>query len=196
MIAGSLLWALPPPLMCLHFHPMAVSRWFSAASLKQVSNMAITGSGSLAISLCVFVISAAFLPKGKFGFLLLLFFFFFKPPLCLSGCRHLSTDEASGGRVCVCVCESVCVWLYRGVGEVVRCVLRAGCAHMQGLGKSQHHFFYRSRYIRDVFILPDCWPTCVGMFFSVLARWLMGCCPDLVVLQHGACRRRRAIGKK
>uniref|UniRef100_A0A671WRV0 Cell adhesion molecule 1 n=1 Tax=Sparus aurata TaxID=8175 RepID=A0A671WRV0_SPAAU len=31
--------------------------------LKQVSNMAITGSGSLAISLCVFVISAAFLPK-------------------------------------------------------------------------------------------------------------------------------------
>lgn len=58
--------ALPPPLMCLHFHPMAVSRWFSAASLKQVSNMAITGSGSLAISLSVFVISAAFLPKGKF----------------------------------------------------------------------------------------------------------------------------------
>lgn len=61
-------WALPPPLMCLHFHPMAVSRWFSAASLKQVSNMAITGSGSLAISLSVFVISAAFLSKGKFFF--------------------------------------------------------------------------------------------------------------------------------
>lgn len=59
-------WALPPPLMCLHFHPMAVSRWFSAASLKQVSNMAITRSGSLAISLSVFMISAAFLPKGKF----------------------------------------------------------------------------------------------------------------------------------
>lgn len=59
-------WALPPPLMCLHFHPMAVSRWFSAASLKQVSNMAITGSGSLAIFLSIFVISAAFLPKGKF----------------------------------------------------------------------------------------------------------------------------------
>uniref|UniRef100_H2SZF2 Cell adhesion molecule 1b n=1 Tax=Takifugu rubripes TaxID=31033 RepID=H2SZF2_TAKRU len=33
--------------------------------LKQVSNMAITGSGSLAISLSVFVISAAFLPKGE-----------------------------------------------------------------------------------------------------------------------------------
>ena len=137
MIAGSLLWALPPPLMCLHFHPMAVSRWFSAASLKQVSNMAITGSGSLAISLCVFVISAAFLPKGKFGFL----FFFplsFQPPLCLAGCRHLSTDEARGVRacvciwVCVCVCVCVCVWLNQGVGEVVRCVVRAGCAHRQG----------------------------------------------------------------
>lgn len=58
--------ALPPPLMCLHFHPMAVSRWFSAASLKQVSNMAITGSGSLAISLSLLVILAAFLRKGKF----------------------------------------------------------------------------------------------------------------------------------
>lgn len=53
-------------LMCLHFHPMAVSRWFSAASLKQVSNMAITRSGSLVVSLSVFMISAAFLPKGKF----------------------------------------------------------------------------------------------------------------------------------
>lgn len=31
--------------------------------------MAITGSGSLAISLSVFVISAAFLPKGEFPFL-------------------------------------------------------------------------------------------------------------------------------
>lgn len=51
--------------MCLHFHPMAVSRWFSAASLKQVSNMAITGSGSLAISFYVLVISAAFLHKGE-----------------------------------------------------------------------------------------------------------------------------------
>lgn len=71
-------WALPPPLMCLHFHPMAVSRWFSAASLKQVSNMAITGSGSLAISLSVFVISAAFLHKGKF------FFPFFSPPRFVS----------------------------------------------------------------------------------------------------------------
>ncbi|XP_028428707.1 cell adhesion molecule 1b [Perca flavescens] len=36
----------------------------SAASLKQVSNMAITGSGSLAISLSAFVILAAFLLKG------------------------------------------------------------------------------------------------------------------------------------
>ena len=195
MIAGSLLWALPPPLMCLHFHPMAVSRWFSAASLKQVSNMAITGSGSLAISLCVFVISAAFLPKGKFGFLLLLFFFFLSHRCVFRDADIYPRMKPVEGE-CVCVCVSVCVWLYRGVGEVVRCVLRAGCAHMQGLGKSQHHFFYRSRYIRDVFILPDCWPTCVGMFFSVLARWLMGCCPDLVVLQHGACRRRRAIGKK
>lgn len=44
---------------------MAVSRWFSAASLEQVSNMAITGSGSLAISFSLFVISAAFLPKGE-----------------------------------------------------------------------------------------------------------------------------------
>uniref|UniRef100_A0A1A7YS51 Cell adhesion molecule 1 n=1 Tax=Iconisemion striatum TaxID=60296 RepID=A0A1A7YS51_9TELE len=43
---------------------MAVSRGFSAASLKQVSNMAITGSGSLAISFSVFVISVAFLQKG------------------------------------------------------------------------------------------------------------------------------------
>lgn len=59
--------------MCLHFHPMAVSRWFSAASLKQVSNMAITGSGSLAVSLYVFVISAAFLPKGMFFLLAVLF---------------------------------------------------------------------------------------------------------------------------
>lgn len=35
--------------------------------------MAITGSGSLAVSLYVFVISAVFLPKGKFFVLAVLF---------------------------------------------------------------------------------------------------------------------------
>lgn len=106
-------WALPPPLMCLHFHPMAVSRWFSAASLKQVSNMAITGSGSLAISLSAFVISAAFLLKGKFSF-----------SSCCCCCFSLS-----------CVCMRVMQnYLYPQLklpgeyrGEVVM-RLRAGCA--------------------------------------------------------------------
>lgn len=85
-------WALPPPLMCLHFHPMAVSRWFSAASLKQVSNMAITGSGSLAISLSLCVISAAFLLKGKF---------------CRCPCA----------RACVCVMRNYVLGSRRSTGE-------------------------------------------------------------------------------
>lgn len=107
-------WALPPPLMCLHFHPMAVSRWFSAASLKQVSNMAITGSGSLAVSLYVFVISAVFLPKGKF-------FFCFGCVVRL-WCRitpHTSESPRSAGEKLWCVC--------------------ALDAHKLPL-KSQHHF--------------------------------------------------------
>ncbi len=110
-------WALPPPLMCLHFHPMAVSRWFSAASLKQVSNMAITGSGSLAISLCVFVISAAFLPKGKF------FFSPFIVPVCVCDAEFLpSTVKARE----------------RSTGEKLWCVCALD-AHRLSL-KSQHHF--------------------------------------------------------
>ena len=108
--------------MCLHFHPMAVSRWFSAASLKQVSNMAITGSGSLAVSLSLFVISLAFLPKGKF-------FYFLKE------CSPFSLLFCVSACACACVCyaESPPTHTHPQLkpeehrGEVV-VLLRAGCA--------------------------------------------------------------------
>lgn len=58
--------------------------------------MAITGSGSLAISLSVFVISAAFLQKGELPPCFFCFFFLFPfSPL------RVSTRVL---RVCVCVC--------------------------------------------------------------------------------------------
>ena len=169
MIAGSLLWALPPPLMCLHFHPMAVSRWFSAASLKQVSNMAITGSGSLAISLCVFVISAAFLPKGKFGFL---FFFSSLFSAAVVSCGMQTSIHGWSQRsacVCVylsvCVCVCVCDWT-RGLEKLcgALCALDAHTGRV--LGKiSASLFLSLSVYPRWFCELPDCLSTCVGMFF-------------------------------
>lgn len=94
--------------------------------------MAITGSGSLAISLSVFVISAAFLPKGesppffppslcvsRTGAWLLLFFFFF------CGVAPFAAEAGKRRR--------------RRKGEKLRWRLRAGmrasCAGIQ-----QHHF--------------------------------------------------------
>lgn len=119
--------ALPPPLMCLYFHPMAVSRWFSAASLKQVSNMAITGSGSLAISLSVFVISAAFLPKGESP---LSFARLARACGCVAGSLKSGRGDDVGGeklwRVCAPRCApaspgiaaSLSLWTLRGLVAV------------------------------------------------------------------------------
>lgn len=90
--------------------------------------MAITGSGSLAISLWVFVISAAFLTKGKLSF------FLFIPPL---------------SRACLYVC--VCFVNARDAQELLRRIKPRGVterscgafarrdAHKLRL-KSQHHF--------------------------------------------------------
>lgn len=92
--------------------------------------MAITGSGSLAISLWVFVISAAFFTKGKLSF-----FFLFPPP---------------GARVSICLC--VCFFVVaRDAQELLRRIKPRGVterscgafarrdAHKLRL-KSQHHF--------------------------------------------------------
>lgn len=93
--------------------------------------MAITGSGSLAISLWVFVISAAFLTKGKLSF----FFFLSSPP--------------PRARVYVCVCVFFVV--VRDAQELLRRIKPRGVterscgafarrdAHKLRL-ESQHHF--------------------------------------------------------
>lgn len=57
--------------------------------------MAITGSGSLAISFFVFVISAAFLPKGEF-FSLSLFYVASCARPCLNAELQLSVQKARG----------------------------------------------------------------------------------------------------
>ena len=129
--------------------------------------MAITGSGSLAISLCVFVISAAFLPKGKFGFLFFFFLSLFSRRCVLRDADiypRMKPEECV--RVCVSECVCVCVCVIEPGGWrscAVRCArwmrTQAGC-----LGKSQHHFFYRSRYIRDGFVS-----------FQTVCRLVWGC---------------------
>lgn len=81
--------------------------------------MAITGSGSLAISLSVFVISAAFLSKGEFP---LLFFYLRVWHGCVAALRDRRNRERRRCRR----------------GEVV-VLLRAGDARKLRL-ESQHHF--------------------------------------------------------
>lgn len=94
--------------------------------------MAITGSGSLAISLWLFVISAAFLTKGKLSF------FFLSPP--------------PRARVYVCARACVCFFVVaRDAQELLRRIKPRGVterscgafarrdAHKLRL-ESQHHF--------------------------------------------------------
>lgn len=67
--------------------------------------MAITGSGSLAISLSVFVISAAFLPKGESS---LLFARLARACGCVCRIAKSGRGDDVGGEKLWCVCAPRC----------------------------------------------------------------------------------------
>lgn len=63
--APPLLSSPPPPPRISLAGVRSVSRWFSAASLEQVFNMASLASGSLSLSLFTCLLLTAFLREGK-----------------------------------------------------------------------------------------------------------------------------------
>lgn len=77
--------------------------------------MAITGSGSLAISLSVFVISAAFLSKGEFPLLLFLFACLARVCGCVAGSPKPGEETMSAGRSCGAFARRGCAQASLGI---------------------------------------------------------------------------------